>query len=66
MPKKVAIIQINYVNDKVFIYTPPPGETIKPHQEKILTEVINKYLAGSFYKSTIDSTQIDSTQSSAT
>jgi hypothetical protein len=63
MPKKIEIIQINYVDDRVFIYTLPPGETIKPHQEKILTEVANKALAGSFYKPTtsIDSDLIKST-----
>ena len=45
MPTRIEILQYNYTDDTLFIYTPPPGETIDHIQARTLREVIKKSLA---------------------
>jgi hypothetical protein len=55
MPKHIEILHYNYIDDKVFIYTPPTGETIDSNTRKFLIDYINKKLSDSVNKSKIDS-----------
>ena len=49
MPRKLDIVQLTYPDDKVFIYTPPTGESIDSNLKRFLINHFNK-LASDFIK----------------
>ena len=49
MPEHIRILHYNYTDDKVFIYTPPTGESIDSDLRQFLIDQFNK-LASDFIK----------------
>eukprot|EP00957_Ditylum_brightwellii_P044752 3393461-Ditylum_brightwellii.AAC.1 len=49
MPRNIEIVHLNYPDDKVFIYTPPAGQSIDSNLRRFLINHTNK-LTSNFIK----------------